>query len=75
MSKSVIRFQNADEVREFVNAATKCDFAIDISSNRAIVDAKSILGVFSMDLSRDLTVQCHGENPSFTRTLQKFAVA
>ena len=51
------------------------DFDIDVFYNRIIIDAKSILGVLSMDLTRVLTVQCHGESKEFNRTLQKFAVA
>ena len=43
--------------------------------NRVIIDAKSILGILSMDLNRDLTVHCYGDSPAFNKTLQKFAVA
>lgn len=75
MLESKVRFNDADEVHEFVKAATKCDFDIDIFYNRVIIDAKSILGVLSMDLTRDLTVQCYGESQAFNKTLQKFAVA
>ena len=70
-----IRLNETADVREFVQAASKCDFDVDISYNRVIIDAKSILGVLSMDLTRVLTVQCHGESKEFNRTLQKFAVA
>ena len=69
-----IRLNETEDVKEFVNEAAKCDFDIDISYNRIIIDAKSILGVLSMDLTRVLTVQCHGESKEFNRTLQKFAV-
>ena len=70
-----IRLNETEDVKEFVNEAAKCDFDIDISYNRIIIDAKSILGILSMDLTRVLTVQCHGESKEFNRTLQKFAVA
>ena len=70
-----IRLNATEDVKEFVNEATKCDFDIDISYNRIIIDAKSLLGILSMDLTRVLTVQCHGESKEFNRTLQKFAVA
>lgn len=70
-----IRLNETEDVKEFVNEAAKCEFDIDISYNRIIIDAKSILGVLSMDLTRVLTVQCHGESKEFNRTLQKFAVA
>ena len=45
-----IELHNPDEVKEFVDAASKCDFDIDVWYNRIIVDAKSLLGVLSMDL-------------------------
>ena len=64
-----------DDVREFVQAAERCDFDIDIFYNRVIIDAKSILGVFSLDFSKDLTVQYAGKNQQFEKTLQKFCVA
>lgn len=51
------------------------DFDVDISYNRILIDAKSILGILSMDLTRVLTVTCHGEDHEFDRFLQKYAVA
>ncbi|MDO4272450.1 MAG: HPr family phosphocarrier protein [Eubacteriales bacterium] len=70
-----IKLNAAEDVKEFVTAASKCDFDIDICYNRIMVDAKSILGILSMDLSRILTVNCHGESREFDRTLKKFAAA
>ena len=63
-----IRLNATEDVKEFVQAASKCDFDVDISYNRVIIDAKSILGVLSMDLTKVLTVQCHGESKEFNRT-------
>lgn len=40
-----------------------------------IIDAKSILGVLSMDLTRILTVRCNGHDEKFNSYLDKFAVA
>ena len=73
MTQSKIKLNAAEDVQEFVKAASKCDF--DIYYNRFLIDAKSILGILSMDLTKVLTVDCHGENKEFERTLQKFAVA
>lgn len=70
-----IRLNETADVKEFVQAASKCDFDVDISYNRVIIDAKSILGILSMDLTKVLTVNCHGEDHEFNRFLQKFAVA
>ena len=75
MSETKIMFHDAEEVEEFVSAAAKCDFDIDIFYNRIIIDAKSILGVLSMDLRHALTVKCHGSNRDFDRMLRRFAVA
>ena len=75
MTQRKIKLNATEEVQEFVNAATKCDFDIDIYYNRFLIDAKSILGILSMDLTKVLTVECHGESKEFDRTLKKFAVA
>ena len=75
MTQSKIKLNAAEDVQEFVNAASKCDFDIDISYNRIIIDAKSILGVLSMDLGQILIVKCHGENSDFDSFLEKHKVA
>lgn len=64
-----------DEVKNFVAAASRCDFDIDISYNRFTVDAKSIVGVLGLDLNRVLTVTCHGYNAEFEKLMRRFALA
>lgn len=54
-----------EDVKEFVTAAAKCDFDIDVNYNRVLVDGKSILGVLALDLGKVLTVKCHGEDAAF----------
>ena len=54
---------------------SKCDFDIDVFYNRVVIDAKSILGVLSMDLTKVLTVRCNGHDERFDEFLNKFAVA
>lgn len=75
ISQSKIKLNATEDVQEFVKAASRCDFDVDVYYNRILIDAKSILGVLSLDLTKVLTVDCHGENQEFNRTLQKFAVA
>ena len=65
----------ANDVKDFVNAAGKCYFDIDVFYNRILIDAKSILGVLSLDLTKVLTVQYAGEDQQFEEVLQKFCVA
>ncbi len=64
-----------DEVKAFVTAASKCDFDIDVSYNRFIVDAKSIIGVLGLDLTRPLTVSYNGYDPEFEKMMNHLALA
>ena len=48
---------------------------IDVFYNRIIIDAKSMLGVLSLDLSRELTVKYGGKNNAFENVLCKYACA
>lgn len=62
------------EVKDFVRAAEKCDFDVDISYGHVVVDAKSILGILGLDLTRKLTVSFFGKNEAFESYLESFAV-
>lgn len=75
MTKKKIRLSAANEVKDFVRAAEKCDFDIDISYNRVLIDAKSIMGVLSLDLTKELTVKYGGEDASFENILSKYTVS
>jgi phosphotransferase system HPr-like phosphotransfer protein len=75
MAESKIKLSDVKAVEDFVSAASRCDFDIDIFYNHFIIDAKSILGILSMDLSKTLTVHCYGEDQKFRQTLQKYSVA
>lgn len=75
MSEKKIKLKELEEVKEFVRAAEKCDFDIDVFYNRVIIDAKSLLGVLSMDLTRELTVKYGGRDLHFEDTLSKYTTA
>ena len=75
MKEKKIRLNATEDVKEFVYGASQCDFDVDVSYNRVLIDAKSILGVLSLDLSRILTVRCHGDNHAFNQVLAKLAAA
>lgn len=64
-----------NEVKDFVSAASKCEFDVDISYNSFIVDAKSIIGVLGLNFNQILTVAYNGYDAEFESYLQKFAVA
>ena len=48
-----------DNAKSFVTLASRQDFDIDIASGRYIVDAKSIMGIFSLDLSKETKIICY----------------
>lgn len=75
MNTKQIKFEDTEEVKEFVKAAGQCDFDIDVKCDRVIIDAKSILGVISLGLSKVLTVQYGGENDGFEDVVSKFQIA
>lgn len=64
-----------NEVQHFVNVASRCDFDIDISYNRYVVDAKSFLGVYGLDFRKPLKVSYDGHDSEFEELLRELAIA
>ncbi|MCD7813245.1 MAG: HPr family phosphocarrier protein [Lachnospiraceae bacterium] len=67
-----IRLKTVDEVREFVKAADKCSFHVDIRNGETLIDAKSIMGVMSLDLTEKLAVVYEEADPELEQVLEKF---
>lgn len=64
-----------NDVKEFVNIVTKYDFEIDLTSGRYVVDAKSIMGIFSLDLSKPIKAEVHSDDcDKFVEDVKKFIV-
>ncbi|MBQ8397306.1 MAG: HPr family phosphocarrier protein [Clostridia bacterium] len=57
-----IRLSTIQEVQKFVNIVNRYDIDVDLSSGRYIVDAKSIMGIFSLDLLKPITLTAHTED-------------
>ena len=70
MKEKKILLTSIEEAKLFVTEASRCDFDVDVFYNRFTIDAKSILGVLSLDLARVLTVQMNGENEEFEAYLE-----
>ena len=66
---------NPADVKDFVELASRCDFDVDVFYNRYVVDAKSILGVLALDLTKTLTVRMYGYNAEFDSFLGKCVLA
>ncbi len=61
--KSVpIKLSFAEEVKTFVNVANRYNYDMDLRAGRHVVDAKSILGIFSLDLSKPITLEVYAED-------------
>lgn len=64
-----------NDVKDFVNIVTKYDFEIDLTSGRYVVDAKSIMGIFSLDLSKPIKAEVHSDDcDKFVGEIKKFIV-
>ena len=57
-----ISLNSIDKVKSFVNDITKFDYDFDLVSGRYVIDAKSIMGIFSLDLSKPIDLAIHTED-------------
>ncbi len=57
-----IKLSLAENVKTFVNIVNRFPYDIDLRAGRHVVDAKSILGIFSLDLSKPVTLEVYDDN-------------
>ena len=70
-----ISLQAINDVKEFVNIVMRFDFDVDLVSGRYAIDAKSIMGIFSLDLSKPIELHAHTDNAKeFLNAIDKFIV-
>ncbi len=62
MKEFTVLLSSINDVKAFVNAVSKYDFEIDLTSGRYVVDAKSIMGIFSLDLTQPIKVEAHSDD-------------
>ncbi len=75
MTTANILLTTLEDVRNFVNIVTKYDLEIDVSSGRYVVDAKSILGIFSLDLLSPIKLTVHdGDATALMAELRPYIV-
>ena len=76
MKEIDIRLSLAENVKAFVNVVSRFDYEMDLQSGRHVVDAKSILGIFSLDLSKpiELTIHESDEIDEILKVLQPYVV-
>ncbi len=71
-----ISLNSIDKVKDFVSDVTKFDYDFDLVSGRYVIDAKSIMGIFSLDLSKpiDLNIHTDGDATDVMGVLQKYII-
>ena len=62
MKSIMIRLSLVENVNHFVNIVTRYPYEMDLRAGRHVVDAKSILGIFSLDLSRPITLEIYSDD-------------
>ncbi len=76
MENVEIMLNSIDKVKSFVNDITKFDTDFDLISGRYVIDAKSIMGIFSLDLSKPISLNIHAseDTDKILETLQPYIV-
>ncbi len=75
MNVRQIKLNAVEDVQSLVNAADRCQYAVDICYNRIVIDAKSLMGIMSMDLRNALAVRyCTEDSAILEPVLDKLAV-
>lgn len=64
-----------NDVKDFVNLVARYDFDVDLVSGRYVVDAKSIMGIFSLNLSKPIKIEIHSDDcDEFVSKIERFIV-
>ena len=75
MNSVKIRLSTIADVRDFVNTVTKSNVDIDLASGRYLVDGKSIMGIFSLDLLNPIRMTVHADEcEAFEKKIESFLV-
>ena len=75
MKELKITLTNVADIRDFVNKVVLVDFEVDLVQGRYTIDAKSIMGIFSLDLLSPITLVAHtGAPEAFFDSIERFTV-
>lgn len=70
MKTATILLSTINDVKSFVNIVSKYDFDVDLTSGRYAIDAKSIMGIFSLDLSKPIDLNIHADGAALDNVMQ-----
>ena len=71
----ILKLSSFDDIKQFIEITSRYEETLSLKNGRYVVDAKSILGIFSMDLSQPIHLICADENDALKRELQPFFAA
>lgn len=75
MKKTTVALQAINDVKDFVNIVSKFDYEVDLVAGRYSIDAKSIMGIFSLDLSKPIDVIAHSDDADdLFKAIDKFII-
>ncbi|MBO8463195.1 MAG: HPr family phosphocarrier protein [Firmicutes bacterium] len=75
MKKVNILLQSINDTKDFVNIVNRFPYNIDLCSGRYVIDAKSIMGIFSLDISNPVEMIVYDENPEeLLKEIDRFIV-
>ena len=68
-----ITLNTINDVKNFVSIVSQCPYEVDLISDRYTIDAKSIMGIFSLDLSKPIQMNVHADEcDSFLNEISRF---
>jgi phosphotransferase system HPr-like phosphotransfer protein len=74
MKETSIMLSNVQDIRNFVNEVILVDYDVDLVQGRYTIDAKSIMGIFSLNLRSPITLVAHTDNAvEFFGRIEKFS--
>ena len=75
MKQTTIKLSNIQDIRDFVNQVILVDYDVDLAQGRYVIDAKSIMGIFSLDLLSPITLVAHSDYAEdFFEKIERFTV-
>lgn len=63
ITRLTINLNDFAKAKKFINEATKFPSDIDVIRDRYVIDGKSAIGLFTLDLSKPVEVQIHSDDP------------
>lgn len=74
MQTVLIHLSSSEDVQDFVETITGLDGNFDLLSGHYILDARSLMGIFTLDLTKPLTLKVYDDSPENMKAIEKYIV-